>query len=114
MNFGGSHYVAGSNDLSSAVRSLDSNLYRVDQEVHDVRRELNRGMASMAAMSALVPNPKAHGNTQLAIGTGAYSGHTAMAIGGFHNITDNIMLNAGAAWGNSSDVSARLGLTVSW
>jgi len=114
MNFDSTHYVAGNDNLSDAVRNLDGNLYRVDREVHEVRRELNRGMASMAAMSALVPNPRAKGNTSLAIGTGAYSGHTAMAIGGFHHLTDNLMLNAGAAWGNSSDVSCRLGLTWSW
>ena len=114
MNFGQANYVSSANDLSGAVRALDSNLYRVETDLRDLKRDFNRGMASMAAMTALVPNPKAHGNTQLAVGTGAYSGHTAMAIGGFHNITDNIMLNAGAAWGNSSDASYRMGVTFSW
>ncbi len=114
MNFAQAHYVASENDLSGAVRSLDSNLYRVESDLHDLKRDFNRGMASMAAMSALVPNPRAHGNTSLAIGTGAYSGHTATAIGGFHYLTDNIMLNAGAAWGNSRDVSYRMGVTFSW
>ena len=114
MNFAGSHYVAGNNDLSGAVRSLDSNLYRVESDLRDLRRDFRRGMASMSAMSALVPNPRAHGNTSLAIGTGAYDGHTAAAIGGFHYLTDNIMLNAGVAWGNSSDAAYRMGVTFSW
>lgn len=114
MNFTGSHYVAGNNDLSGAVRSLDSNLYRVESDLRDLRRDFRRGMASMSAMSALVPNPRAHGNTSLAIGTGAYDGHTAAAIGGFHYLTDNIMLNAGVAWGNSSDAAYRMGVTFSW
>ena len=114
MNFGSAHYVAAGDDLSGAVRTLDSNLYRVEEDVRDLKRDFNRGMASMAAMSALVPNPRAAGNTSLSIGTGAYSGHTAMAIGGFHHINDNVMLNAGAAWGNSRDVAYRLGVTWSW
>ena len=47
-------------------------------------------------------------------GTGAYAGHTAMAIGGFHYINDNLMLNAGVSWGNSSESAYRVGLTYSW
>lgn len=114
MDFASTHYIKAGSDLSSSVKTLDSNLYRIEEDVRDLKRDFNRGMASMAAMSALVPNPRAAGNTSLSVGTGAYSGHTAMAIGGFHHINDNVMLNAGAAWGNSRDVAYRLGVTWSW
>jgi len=117
MDFSSAHYYkqpAGSSNLSDAVRTLDSNLYRVDHELRDLRHDFNAGMASMAAMSALVPNPRAAGDTSLSLGTGAYSGHTAVAFGGFHYLTDNVLLNAGAAWGNTNDVSYRLGVTWSW
>lgn len=114
MDFRGLSYVSEGQDLSGAVKNLDTSLARVEGDLRGLRRDFERGMASMAAMSALVPNPRAYGNTSLSVGTGAYSGHTAMAVGGFHYLTDNIMLNAGVAWGNSHDASYRLGLTWSW
>lgn len=114
MDFKGLSYVLEGQDLSGAVKKLDTSLARVEGNLHDLKRDFERGMASMAAMSALVPNPRSQGNTSLSVGTGAYSGHTAMAVGGFHYLTDNIMLNAGVAWGNSRDASYRLGLTWSW
>ncbi|MBP5615849.1 MAG: YadA C-terminal domain-containing protein, partial [Alphaproteobacteria bacterium] len=114
MDFTSAQYVTPGSDLSTAVRTLDSNLYRVENDLKDLKRDFENGMASMAAMSALVPNPRAAGNTSLSIGTGAYNGRTAVAVGGFHHINDNIMLNAGVAWGNNSEAAYRLGLTWSW
>ena len=113
-NFEGTRYVSGNQDLSSAVRSLDSNLSRVENQVYDLRRDFKRGMASMAAMTALVPNARSQGDTSIALGTGAYSGHTGVALGAFHYLSDNVLLNAGAAYGNSKDASYRLGVTYSF
>ena len=117
MDFSSSHYYKASGadaNLSEAVRKLDNNIYRIDNDVRDLRRDFRRGMASMAAMTALVPNSRSLGDTSLSLGTGAYDGHTAMAVGGFHYLTDNLLLNAGAAWGNSNDMSYRLGVTYSF
>ena len=114
MNFATTKYVTAGSDLSDAVRTLDSNMYRIETDLKDLRKEFKNGMASMSAMSALVPNPRATGNTSLSVGTGLYSGHTAVAVGGFHYLTDNVMLNAGAAWGNANDISYRMGITWSW
>ncbi|MBQ8481701.1 MAG: YadA-like family protein, partial [Alphaproteobacteria bacterium] len=114
MNFEGSRYISDSPDLSSAVRRLDSGLAHVEGQVYDLRRDFKRGMASMAAMTALVPNSRSLGDTSISLGTGAYDGHTGVAIGGFHYLTDNILLNAGAGWGNSRDAAYRLGVTYSF
>ena len=114
MNFADAQYISGDGDLSSAVRTLDTNLARVDGQLKDLKKEFKNGMASMAAMSALVPNPRATGNTSLSVGTGMYDGYMGVAVGGFHHITDNIMVNAGAAWGNANDLTYRLGVTWSW
>ncbi len=120
-DLGNTYYTSEATNVVDAVRTLDSNMYRLDTQVANLDnkyRKLNReyrsGMASMAAMSALVPNARAYGNTQLAIGTGAYSSHTAAAIGGFHWLTDNLLLNVGVAWGNSSDEAYRMGVTYTW
>ena len=121
MNFASTNYVKGSTDLSSAVRTLDStvkdldnHIDRVEKDVNDLRHDFRSGMASLAAMSALVPNPRDCGDTSLSVGTGAYDGHTAVALGGFHYLTDNLLLNAGAAYGNTDDLAYRMGITWSW
>ena len=113
-HYASTNYVADGDDLTTAVGALDANLNRVDHDLSKLKHQFNSGMASMAAMTALVPNSRSQGNTSLSLGTGAYNGHTAMALGGFHYITDNVLLNAGAAWGNSHDVSYRLGVTWSF
>ena len=118
--------------VTDAVYNLDYNLYDLNNRFNyfaegtisavntlndhykRLRKDFQTGMASMAAMSALAPNARATGDTQLSVGTGAYSGHTAAAVGAYHWLTDNLMLNVGAAWGDSSDTIYRMGVTYSW
>ena len=87
---------------------------KTERDLKETHHELRRGMASMAAMSALVPNPRSSGNTTLSLGTGAYSGHNAVAVGAFHYLTNNLMLNAGVAWGDSRDAVYRVGMSYSF
>ncbi len=108
------HYAAGTTNLSDAVKSIDEKLYSLDNDVKSLKKDFQAGMAEMAALSALVPNARATGDTQISFGTGAYEGHTAAALGGFHWINDNVMLNIGASWGNSSNAAYRAGITYSW
>ena len=104
----GNLYDYTQNTVIPAVNTLH-NRYR------KLRKEFQAGMASMAAMSALAPNARAVGDTQLSIGTGEYSGHTAAAVGAYHWLTDNLMLNIGAAWGgDSAENIYRMGVTYSW
>ena len=108
-------------NLQASVSSNGANLYKLENQVwslsedyRQLKRDFNTGMASMAAMTALVPNARASGDTQLSIGTGAYNGHTAIAIGGFHWVNNDVLLNAGVAWGNSQDAVYKAGVTLSW
>ena len=101
-------------NIDNKLVNLDDRMSAAERGLSDVRSELRRGMASLSAMSALVPNPRSMGNTSLSVGTGAYEGHTAVAFGGFHYITDNLMLNAGFSWGDSSDTAYRMGVTYSF
>ncbi len=114
------HYVSGATNLTDAVAGLDNQIHNLDSryyqlsgDINDLRDDFNAGMATMSAMTALVPNARATGNTQLSFGTGMYEGETAMALGGFHWINDNVLLNVGAAWG-SADTAYRMGITYSW
>lgn len=114
------HYVSGATNLTDAVAGLDNQIHNLDSryyqlsgDINDLRDDFNAGMATMSAMTALVPNARATGNTQLSFGTGMYEGETAMALGGFHWINDNVLLNVSAAWG-SADTAYRMGITYSW
>ena len=113
-DFSGTRYAAGAKNVTDAVKKLDANMGRIEHDVRDLRHDFRTGMASMAAMTALVPNARGCGDTSLSLGTGAYDGHTAMALGAFHYLTDNLLLNAGAAWGNTNDVAYRMGVTWSF
>lgn len=107
------HYTQGSKNVVDAIGKLDTKLNSVDHDVRVLRHKFQSGMASAAALSALVPNARAHGNTQLSVGTGMYHGHGAMAVGGFHWFTDNLLFNTGIAW-DDNEATYRMGVTYSW
>lgn len=111
-------------DLTSVINNVDAKLNhsnevfskainQLDYNYRELRHDFEAGMASQAALSALVPNGRAKGDTQLSVGTGMYKGHTAAAVGGFHWFTDNLLFNAGVAWDNA-EATGRMGVTYSW
>ena len=123
-NVGALSEELGATDLTSAINNLNTKvnesngafskaINQLDMDHRKLRHDFEAGMAGQAALSALVPNAKASGNTQLAVGTGAYKGHTAAAVGGFHWFTDNLLFNAGVAWDNN-EATGRMGITYSW
>ena len=111
MNFDQTRYLAGTTNLSDAVRALDNNLDRVEHRVNTVEREMNSGMAAMSAMSALVPNARDCGDTQVSVGTGAYQDRFGVAVGAFHYFNDHVLVNAGASYGGSRQWAVRAGIT---
>ncbi len=117
-NYTSTKYVSANSDLSTAVSALDSNLERVENKVDNLDRrvgkmhhEMKSGFASLAAMSALVPNARVAGDTQIAVGTGYYRGTTGFAVGAFHHINDNVLLNAGASYGGNGAAVFKGGVT---
>lgn len=111
-------YISSGSNLTTAMGILDSNLGRVENRVDDLEdrtnkmhHEMKSGFASLAAMSALVPNARANGNTQISIGTGYYRGTTGFAVGGFHYLNDDVLLNAGAAYAGNGSATFKSGVT---
>ena len=114
-------YISSGSDLSSAVSALDSNLSRVEgnldaltNRTHKMHHEMKSGFASLAAMSALVPNARVAGDTQISVGAGHYRGTTGFALGAFHHVNDNVLLNAGAAYGGNGSATFKGGVTFGW
>ena len=114
-------YISSGSDLSTAVSALDSNLSRVEgnldaltNRTNKMHHEMKSGFASLAAMSALVPNARVAGDTQISVGTGHYRGTTGFALGAFHHVNDNVLLNAGAAYGGNGSATFKGGVTFGW
>ena len=114
MNFENTRYVGARSDLSSAVRSLDSAVSHLDHRVDTLEDETKAGFASTAALAGLVPNARANGNTQLAIGTGAYRGSVGGAVGLYHYINDNVLVNAGFSYAGDKSAIGKAGVTFGW
>jgi len=68
-----------------------------------------------AAYSAVIPNARAKGNTQLSFGMGVYRGQAGFAAGLFHYFAKgNLLLNVGAATTTEGETSLRAGFTIGW
>ena len=111
-------YAAGSQDLTSAVNALDAQIAANTNQINHVEHKLDKveynlksGLAAVTALSALVPNARDCGDTQLSVGTGMYSNRMGVAVGGFHYLNDHILLNAGASFGGAKDLAFRAGIT---
>ena len=83
----------------------------LDNKVNTLDRKVNGVAAMGSAMSALVPNGRSDKNTQVSLGLGTYKGETALAIGAFHYVDDDILLNAAVSHAQESGTSARAGIT---
>ena len=83
---------------------------KVEKKIEEVSDEMNKGLASTAALTSLVPLSSRH-RTQLSLGMGGYRDKQAVAAGGYHYVAGNVLLNAGVAWGGDNSVSYKAGVT---
>ncbi len=127
MDFSGTTYLGGVSNITDALRTLDANIATggtggasvaaiaaIDHKIDHVEKRLNKGMAAMSALTALVPNARASGRTQISVGTGTYGDRVGIAAGAFHYINNRVLVNAGASYGGSGDMAFRAGITFGW
>ena len=93
------------NNMQGRVNSLG-------HKINNVERRMEQGLATVTALTALHPNPRHQGKTQISVGTGMYSDNVAGAVGIFHYLNDRVMLNAGAAYGGDTSWAGNVGITV--
>ncbi|MDR1337790.1 MAG: YadA C-terminal domain-containing protein [Rickettsiales bacterium] len=93
--------------------ALGNRIQGVSDRVDDLSDELRASLAAANAMSALVPNARSVGNTQLSIGTGGYRDQVGVAAGLFHYVSDGALLNAAVSYGTGKqgDLGWRAGIT---
>ncbi|MDD2337962.1 MAG: YadA-like family protein [Geobacteraceae bacterium] len=107
--------AANMGQLRQAAAAMQADVSNLQNRVGKVERRLDDVGALSSAFSALVPNARSAGNTQIALGAGYYEGSTAMAAGLFHYVSKNVLLNAGVSTAfNSHSTAGRAGVTFGW
>ncbi len=96
--------------FSDTKKSYDARFARMDNRIDDLEDDMKKGLASNAALASLVPLSSEH-KTQISMGMGGYKDQQGLALGAFHYAADNILLNAGAAWGGDDNYSYKAGVT---
>jgi len=94
------------------VNSMQGQVNSLGHKINNVERRMEQGLATVTALTALHPNPRYQGKTQVAVGTGMYSDNVAGAIGLFHYLNERVMLNAGAAYGGDTSWAGNVGITI--
>ncbi len=99
----------GANAFSNSS-AIAGNTRRID----DLDDRLDDVGSMAAALSALVPNSRAKGDSQFSMGMGQYKSSTSMAAGMFHYVNDNVLVNAGVSTslGADQETAARVGFTI--
>ena len=97
-------------NIADGIGDFDAVNMRQFNDLSDRVDELG---AMSAAFSALVPNARAPGNTQLSVGVGGYESELGVAAGLFHYVNDRVLVNAGVS-STGNETSGRAGVTFGW
>ena len=100
------------NAIKNDVSQLNSRVNDIQAQVDKLDNKLEKGLATVTALTALHPNPRHKGRTQISVGAGMYADNVAGAIGIFHWLTDRIMLSAGASYGGDDSFAGNVGITI--
>lgn len=100
------------NAIKNDVSQLNSRVNDIQAQVDKLDNKLEKGLATVTALTALHPNPRHNGRTQISVGAGMYADNVAGAIGIFHWLTDRIMLSAGASYGGDDSFAGNVGITI--
>jgi autotransporter adhesin len=92
---------------------MQSGFDRLERKIEDVDIRLDKVGALTAAFSALVPNSRSSGNTQVSLGYGNYGSEHAVAGAVFRYIGNNTLVNAGVSV-SSDEAAGRVGVTIGW
>ena len=100
------------NALKNDVSQLNTRVNDMQSQINRLDNRLEKGLATVTALTALHPNPRHKGKTQISVGAGMYADNVAGAIGIFHWLTDRIMLSAGASYGGDDSWAGNVGITI--
>lgn len=99
-------------NTQNQVNSMQGQVNNLGHKINNVERRMEQGLATVTALTALHPNPRHKGKTQISVGSGMYADNVAGAVGIFHYLNDRVMLNAGAAYGGDTSWAGNVGITI--
>ena len=97
--------------MNQMASNITESISDLNNKVNKLDKKVKSGFASSAALSSLVPNARAAGNTQVSASTGYYDGKVGGAVGVFHYVNDNVLVNAGVSYAGDESLMARAGVT---
>lgn len=100
------------NGLKNNVSTLNNRVDRMQSQINRLDNKIEQGLATVTALTALHPNPRHQGKTQISIGAGMYADNVAGAVGVFHYLNDKVMLSAGASYGGNDSFAGNVGITI--
>ena len=100
------------NALKNGMARVNTRMDSMQSQIDRLDNRLEQGLATVTALTALHPNPRHQGKTQISIGAGMYADNVAGAVGVFHYLNDRVMLSAGASYGGDSSFAGNVGITI--
>jgi autotransporter adhesin len=97
--------------LNTVQAAINANFDRMAMGFNSLDNRVDNVGALSSAFSAMTPNPRDNGRTQISMGMGFYKGKTAMAGGVYHYVNDRVLLNTGMSFAGSES-SGRFGMTI--
>lgn len=100
------------NALKNGMARVNTRMDSMQSQIDRLDNRLEQGLATVTALTALHPNPRHQGKTQISVGAGMYADNVAGAVGIFHYLNDKVMLSAGASYGGDSSFAGNVGITI--
>ena len=88
----------------------NQNFREIGHEIDKLENKMAKGLAANNALASLVPLDSKY-KTQISMAIGGYDDNQAIAIGAFHYLSDNVLVNTGIAYGGNSSLSYGAGVT---
>jgi autotransporter adhesin len=97
--------------LNASQAAVNAHFDEMALKVNGLDTRMDSVGALSSAFSAMTPNPRDDGRTQVSMGMGFYQGKTAYAGGVYHYVNDRVLLNAGMSFAGGESAS-RVGMTL--
>ena len=101
------------NNNVQSINGLNNRVDRMNNRIDNLEHNVYSGLATVTALTSLHPNPRSTDPVELSVGMGMYRDQCAGAAGLFIHPTDNVMIQGGFAFGNSSNYAGFVGTTIS-
>lgn len=99
--------------INQTLGGMNQQISNVNSRIDKLDQKMERGFATVTALTSLHPNPRSQEKLELSIGAGMYADNCAGAIGLFYHPNDRIQIMAGGAYGGDSHFAGAVGVTFS-